>query len=206
MPTKPHGGPGSGSIFCATRSAFTRGRAPTDKQRRGKDEERYHRCVERPSRRPPAGRRRQPAFRQHEGRSQSAHQMAHGDAFIPGRVRTDRALSSRRRTRAGHRWRSVRHGQSASGAPLRSSQRSSCSPSLGSKAGAEREVLGSSFSRDVATMAVADPAPSTIFPCQAVAWLCTAVDRRARYGPFPHRRLTGLCNLHIFAHAVRIRP
>jgi hypothetical protein len=62
-------------------------------------------------------------------------------------------------------------------------------------------VLGSSFSRDVDTMAVADPAPSTIFPCQAVASPRTAVGRRARYGPPPHRRLTGLCNLHIFAHA-----
>ena len=35
-------------------STDTRGRAPNDKQRRGKDEQRYHRrrCVERPSRRP----------------------------------------------------------------------------------------------------------------------------------------------------------
>ena len=41
-----------------------------------------------------------PAFRQRQGRSQGAHQMARGDACIPGRVRTDRALSSRRRTRA----------------------------------------------------------------------------------------------------------
>ena len=38
------------------------------------------------------------------GRSQSAYQMARGDAFIPGRVRTDRALSSRRRNA---RWASL---------------------------------------------------------------------------------------------------
>ena len=32
------------------------------------------------------------------------------------------------------------------------------------------------------------------------------VHNDQRVGPPPHRRLTGLCNLHIFAHAVRIRP
>ena len=43
-------------------------------------------------------------FANDKGGAQSAYQMARGDAFIPGRVRTDRALSSRRRTRAGHRY------------------------------------------------------------------------------------------------------
>ena len=32
------------------------------------------------------------------------------------------------------------------------------------------------------------------------------VHNDQRVGPLPHRRLTRLCNLHIFAHAVRIRP
>src|ERR1700691_3355421 len=49
----------------------TRGRAPNDKQRRGKDAERYHRrrCVERPSRRPSLGRRREPSLRQRQARA-----------------------------------------------------------------------------------------------------------------------------------------
>ena len=64
-----------------------------------------------------------PAVRQRQGRPQNAHQMGRADASISCRVRTDRALSSRRRTRAGHRWRSVRQGQSASGAPLRRGDR-----------------------------------------------------------------------------------
>ena len=32
------------------------------------------------------------------------------------------------------------------------------------------------------------------------------VHNDQRVGPLPYRRLTGLCNLHIFPHAVRIRP
>ena len=65
--------------------------------------ERYHRrrCVERPSRRPPPGRRRAAGVSPTTRRAHKAlHQMARGDASDPCRVRTDRALSSRRRTRA----------------------------------------------------------------------------------------------------------
>ena len=40
-------------------------------------------------------------------------------ALIKWLAQTDRTLPSRRRTRARRRWRSVRQGQSASGAPLR---------------------------------------------------------------------------------------
>ena len=52
--------------------------------------------------------------------------MAHGDAAKPCRVRAHWALSSRRRTRAGRRWRSARQGQSTSGAPFRRGRRQAC--------------------------------------------------------------------------------
>jgi hypothetical protein len=56
----------------------TRGRAPNDKQRRGKDAEGYHRCrrLKRSSRRSSPGRRREPTFRQPQERPQGVRQMA----------------------------------------------------------------------------------------------------------------------------------
>ena len=103
----------------------TRGRASNDKQRRGKDAERYHRrrYLERPSRRPSAGRRRHPAFRQRQERPQGVRQMACARVCGARRLRTDRSLSPRLRTRAGRGRRSLRQGQSASGAPLRRGDR-----------------------------------------------------------------------------------
>ena len=60
--------------------------------------------VERPSRRPPSWPTAPPRRFANDGKGghKALIKMARGDAFIPGRVRTDRALSSRRRTRAGH--------------------------------------------------------------------------------------------------------
>src|SRR5271167_5036576 len=71
------GSPSSFPLACTD----TRGKAPNDKQRRGKDAQRYHwrRYLERPSRRPSPGRRRKPPFHQRHERAQGVSQMARGE-------------------------------------------------------------------------------------------------------------------------------